>query len=83
MEAIGTLVGQLGFPIAIAVFFVLQNKSQYDKLMEIAIQSSTDSKATTEALKSTLATQDRANAVLANNEKLMMRLEARLDAGEK
>lgn len=34
MEALGAAVSQLGFPIAIAVWFVYQNKQMSDKYIE-------------------------------------------------
>lgn len=81
MEALGTLVGQLGFPIAIAVFFLWQNKQLNDKFVELAIQSSADSKATTEALKDATKMKERTLSHLSRNEAAILRLEQKLDKG--
>lgn len=78
MEALGTLVGQLGFPIAIAVFFLWQNKQLNDKFVELAIQASVDSKATTEALKDATAMKEKNISQLARNENVILRLEQKL-----
>lgn len=82
MEALGTLVGQLGFPIAIAVFFLWQNKQLNDKFVELAIQSSVDSKATTQALKDAIEIKERNISQLARSEQLILRLETKLGLGD-
>lgn len=45
------LISTLGFPIAIALYFVYENKKQTDKYIELAKQSAIDSAASTEAIK--------------------------------
>lgn len=81
MEIIGTLVGQLGFPIAIAVFFLYQNKNLTDKFVELAIQSSVDSKATTTALNEAIKMKEKDLVQNERTTQLILRLERKLDEG--
>lgn len=45
------IISTLGFPIAIALYFVYENKKQTDKYVELAKQAAIDSAASTEAIK--------------------------------
>lgn len=79
MEALGTLVGQLGFPIGIALVFVYQNKQLNDKFIEVAIQSSVDSQATTKALNEVVKLKERDSLQQKDMKELIIRLERKLD----
>lgn len=59
VQTISESVSTLGFPIAIALYFVWQNKQQNDKFIELARQASADSTASTEAIKKATSTIER------------------------
>lgn len=82
MEAFGQVVGQLGFPIGIALIFVWQNKQLNDKFIELAKQGSLDSQATTAALNDVIKLKERDTLQQAQIEKLILRLERKLDDRE-
>lgn len=82
MEALGTLVGQLGFPVAIAVYFVYVNKQLNDRFVETAKQYSLDSQATTKALEEVIALKERDNLQYQDMKQLILRLEKKLDGSK-
>ena len=49
---IGSLVTQVGFPAAIAVYLLIRDNKNTDRYIQLATQASADSQASTEAIKS-------------------------------
>ncbi len=81
MEAFGTLTGQLGFPIAAAVYLLRQNKQLTEKYIEMSKQASLDSQSTTLALKEATKMKEKNILQLSKSDNLILRLEAKLDQG--
>lgn len=73
MEPLIQGASSLGFPIAIAIFFVYQNKALNDKFIELATQASADSTASTKAI-------ERATEVIDQNTAAFNRLSGVLEA---
>lgn len=74
------LVSQVGFPVAIAIYFVIQNSKQTDKYIELAKQASLDSKASTEAIEQSSIIIQKNTEAFDRNTEAFNKLSGALDA---
>ena len=72
------LISSLGFPIAIALYFVYENKKQTDKYVELAKQAAIDSAASTEAIKQATGVIQKNTEVVEKNTQAFMEFSKRL-----
>lgn len=72
MDAVASAVSQLGFPVAIAIYFVYLNGKQTDKYIELAKQASLDSRASTESI-------ERSSEIIQKNTEAFLHLSGVLD----
>lgn len=68
------IISTLGFPIAIALYFVYENQKQTDKYIELAKQAAVDSAASTEAIKQAAGVIEKNTLAF---EKIMQRLDVK------
>ncbi len=73
-------ISQVGFPVAVAFYFVIQNGKQTDKYIELAKQASLDSRASTEAIEQSSKIIERNTTAFDRNTEAFNKLSGALDA---
>lgn len=81
MEFAAEFIGQLGFPIGIALIFVYLYKQSNERFIETAKQYSLDSQATTKALNEVIKLKERDTLQHEQMKNVILRLEQKLSKG--